>query len=220
MDRRRCLICSSWFQEAITLRNYFSRRALICPKCSIHFVLSDVRRCPHCRKKLAVDEEACLDCEFIKQRFVPVDCIHCLYDYNDVVRSTIHQYKFHKDIVLAELFAGQLERHPMTHIDAVVPMPTSEERLHERGFDTINEIVRHTKLNICSCLKTQARKKQAELTKSERLKEDNPFFLEGTPPQKILIVDDIYTTGLTVHRAAEVLRKHSEYIEVLTFARA
>ena len=48
------------------------------------------------------------------------------------------------------------------------------------------------------------RPKQSHLTKKERLADENPFIIDtelDLNDKEILLVDDIYTTGLTIHRA-------------------
>ncbi len=152
---------------------------------------------------------------------MPLNQHICLYDYDDWTKELIAKYKFHRDIVLAEVFAELLKPHmKQMDYDMLIPMPSSPEKIRQRGFDHITEIIRVTGLPFHMPLKTKHRIKQAGLTKAERLKEGNPFYVEGETGQNILLVDDIYTTGLTVHRAAETLRKENvSKVSVLTFAR-
>ncbi|WP_165981043.1 ComF family protein [Macrococcus lamae] len=157
----------------------------------------------------------------MKELFLPLDDIICLYDYDDWTRQLIYKYKFRKDIVLAEVFARFFKPHiKRLDYDMVIPLPSSSEKIHERGFDHMAEVVKRTGITFQTPLKTKHRAKQAGLTKVERLKDSNPFYIEGEIAKRVLLIDDIYTTGLTVHRAAEVLRNENvTEVKVLTFAR-
>lgn len=216
----KCLICHSTIIQPLTIRSYFMKTSCACDDCLSGFVYESCSRCNHCHKRLAQDELECTDCHFINQHFEPVEKITCLYDYNDAMKSLIHAYKSNKDIALKEVFA-QMIKGKIGKYDAIIPIPSSEERLNERGFDHIECILDAAKIKYSPILKTHFRPKQSQLTKKERLHEHNPYYMEVDCPANILLIDDIYTTGLTIHRASRVLNsKNAKSIEVLTFARA
>ncbi|UTI88585.1 hypothetical protein NIT62_07415 [Mammaliicoccus sciuri] len=80
------------------------------------------------------------------------------------------------------------------------------------------------KIKYIQIYETEERQKQSELTKLERSSQHNPFKINKDidfENKRILLVDGIYTTGLTMHRLAELLfiRKIRK-IDALTFARA
>ncbi|UTH14338.1 ComF family protein [Macrococcus equipercicus] len=216
-----CLICLNRHRTELSFHTYLTGEPLICEACSSKFKLEDARRCSHCRKKLQPEEVDCTDCHFMSSRFAPVDHIHCLYDYDDWTKELIFKYKFKKDIVLAEVFAALLKPHiKAMNCDMVIPLPSSPEKIVERGFDHMAEVVHRTGVSFQQPLKTKHRVKQAGLTKAERLQDSNPFYIEGGTAPRVLLIDDIYTTGLTVHRAAQVLRQEQvTEIGVLIFAR-
>jgi len=156
------------------------------------------------------------------QYFKPLDRIQVLYDYNDFMKEVIHLYKGRGDIKLAQLFAYLLNGYIpyIKTFDVVIALPTSEEKLKIRGFSQIEEVLSYLPVTASRCLSMASRVKQSELTKKERLKQINPFTVCGEVKGRVLLIDDIYTTGLTVHHAAEVLRSQGVHtVEVLAFAR-
>ncbi|ULG74791.1 ComF family protein [Macrococcus brunensis] len=156
------------------------------------------------------------------QYFQPLDRIQVLYDYNDFMKEVIHSYKGRGDIKLAQIFAYLLRGHVsyMKSFDAVIALPTSAEKLKTHGFSQMEEILSHLPVTLCHSLTMASRIKQSELTKKERLKQVNPFTVSSQIHGRVLLIDDIYTTGLTVHHAAEILRSQGVHtVEVLALAR-
>ncbi|QPC47519.1 ComF family protein [Mangrovibacillus cuniculi] len=118
--------------------------------------------------------------------------------------------KFRGDIIIATIFHASVQRAiKESKMDLVVPIPASAERLSERGCNIVEELI-PASVEIHPCLGKHHQEKQSKKTKKERLETPNPFYwksseniLEG---KRILLIDDIYTTGTTVAHAASVLR--------------
>ncbi|QQG49754.1 MAG: ComF family protein [Candidatus Berkelbacteria bacterium] len=109
----------------------------------------------------------------------------------------------------------------------LVPLPLSRERLQERGFNQsevfCEQLARRYGLSVWNGLKrSRHTKAQAELGRKERLKNvKGAFRVVGgeTAPKKIILVDDVITTGATLGEAARTLRKvGTEEIVALTLA--
>ncbi len=222
-----CLYCHGKIEDELNLLNIFSARKKICESC--HSRLTEWRsgqRCGRCRKIMDSGEKDCKDCIFISRKFMPVRNIRCLLDYNSEVRMMMHRYKFVRDIALAEVIAGFIDIKEWQY-DHIVPIPVSDYRMQERGFNQITEVLKHSGTSYTELLATDKIKLQSELSKSERMNSDNPFSFDAGHKdvkildKRILIVDDIYTTGITVHHAAEtIMQRNPEYVDVLTFSKA
>src|SRR5699024_8236824 len=183
-------------------------------------------RCRRCRKFKASGEAVCIDCAFISRWFTSVRNICCLLDYNSEMKMMMHRYKFVRDVALAEVMADVIDIKAWQY-DVIVPIPVSDHRLQERGFNQITEVLKRSGTAYTELLATNKIQLQSERTKSERMKSDNPFSFDAGQKdvkildKRILIVDDIYTTGITVHHAAEIImQRKPAYIDVLTFSKA
>ena len=92
-----------------------------------------------------------------------------------------------------------------------VPIPLSKERLYERGFNQAAELARLLPVAPHEVLKRVVHEqKQSKKSRTERLRLEAPVFrFIGDPSvirgREIVLIDDIYTTGATVRRAAKVL---------------
>jgi len=99
----------------------------------------------------------------------------------------------------------------------LIPIPLYIKKLKWRGFNQAEEIAKELSnfLDIPSafdCLiKNQETRPQTELNDQERKENVKGVFLiknkEKIKNKKILLVDDVYTTGSTMEEAAEVLKK-------------
>lgn len=101
----------------------------------------------------------------------------------------------------------------------IVPVPLSEERLAERGFNQVEGLIEGIPYR--DIFEKRDIEKQSSKTREERLSQDNAFCLKGgiNLPDKIIIVDDIYTTGSTLYQMVQLLEGVG-IKEVLTFSLA
>jgi len=90
----------------------------------------------------------------------------------------------------------------------IVPVPLSEERLSERGFNQAEMLAGFLKVKKSVVLKRRHSEKQSKKSRSERLASENPFQMQESIQTPVILVDDIYTTGSTLHQAAAVLKQN------------
>ncbi len=154
------------------------------------------------------------------------------YDgYDGVLKDLIHCFKFHGMRSLKRNLGAYLaEALPRTEkIDAIVPMPIHWTRRMVRGFNQCEslaaELSRHTGLPVLKALrKTRRTEKQSVLSGAKRRRNvrgsfgvDNSSAITG---KRLLLLDDVLTTGSTVNAAAAELKKHGALrVAVLTVAR-
>lgn len=112
-------------------------------------------------------------------------------------------------------------------IDAVVPVPLHPRRLKERGFNQSEDIARLVarKLEvqmIKDCLvRTRYTLPQTKLKKGEREKNIKDAFLvkRKLKGKKVLLVDDVYTTGVTLNEASLKIKRSGAQVFAFTLAR-
>ncbi|WP_353048309.1 MULTISPECIES: phosphoribosyltransferase family protein [unclassified Exiguobacterium] len=91
--------------------------------------------------------------------------------------------------------------------DFIVPIPLSRERLSERRFNQAEGIARMMRGKVTLCLARSDGPAQSRKARRERLSRANPYeVITSVEGKTILLVDDVYTTGTTLHQAA--LRLH------------
>lgn len=227
MYKNFCIICHSMHTTAVTIDNMFRKLNTVCDKCHGRINIEQTRRCDSCKKKLADDETECKDCKFIEKHFGFINDVDIVTDYSEEIKALIHRYKTSGDFILCQAIAEIILHHYsykyFSQFDYVIPMPISDARLKSRGFNQIEAIVKSMCIKYHPLLNTEYRDKQMELSKLSRIQQANPFTLKAPIEENksILLIDDIYTTGLTISHARSVLLpyKHSR-IKVLAFARS
>ncbi|RLB80404.1 MAG: hypothetical protein DRH17_12025 [Deltaproteobacteria bacterium] len=116
-------------------------------------------------------------------------------------------------------------------IDLLVPVPLHIKRLRERGFNQAHLLIRrwakqeHIPCDGLTLFRTRWTEPQTTLSRTDRQKNIKGAFSlrrpENIKGHRILLVDDVYTTGATVNECARVLMEAgAEFVDVLTLARA
>lgn len=148
--------------------------------------------------------------------------------YEGVLSEAINHLKFYGIKRLAKPLAGLLCAFDFSGLDGIVPVPLSMRRLRERGFNQSLLIARvisrkfHVPLLMDNLMKIKETPPQIGLTAKKRLLNlKNAFGVKGDIKGfRILLVDDVMTTGATVTECSKVLIKAgAKEVTVLTLAR-
>ena len=157
----------------------------------------------------------------------------CLY--NETAQKLLHAFKYNSKTSLTKTFVPLMidfiDRHhiPLQKFDLISPVPLHPVRLRERGYNQSTLLslslsrhygVLHTENLLIRQKETQT---QTELGAKQRwtnmegaFKMKNSTDVEG---KSIVLIDDLYTTGATLHNAAQTLKTAgAARVGVLTFS--
>lgn len=206
-----CLLCQSPFQDKVSFCQlvFFTKsQNTLCPSCLSSFEVLTEGLCPACCKPK--QDGLCSDCQaWQKQGHLPRH--QALFSYNEAMKDYFSRFKFEGDYLLARAFAGQLKQALKQYKSYVlVPVPLGPKRYEARQFNQVTALLDAAGLSYQDILVKEEMAKQSDRTRQERLQAVCPFSLkEGQSlPAKVLIIDDIYTTGATLAGIYGLLREN------------
>lgn len=188
----------------------------VCKSCLMKIEISRPPLCKRCSRQLAFEKDCCNECEGESSHLKQV---WAWAIYENILKECIYLFKYKREKYIINLFEESifafLHRNSiMKHIDIVVPIPLHKSKLKQRTFNQAfligALIARHYHKPIKTALykitKTEA---QHNLTKYERiLNVKRAFTVRNIALIKdniILLVDDIFTTGVTINEGAKTL---------------
>ena len=205
---KRCPVC----HQILTQKGI-----LVCQPCEkvLHPVMTDY--CLKCGKPVAAEEEFCQECRTVLREF---DRGRSVFLYNNKMRQSLLHYKYYGNREYGEYYAACICRYMKREIyswkpDLIVPVPMHPRKQRERGFNQAADLAARAGkgLGIPTAdwivRKTQNTRSQKKLSAVERKQNLRAAFqvTERLDGLRILVIDDVYTTGSTMEAMAHVLRK-------------
>ena len=215
-----CLLCGQHLGSNLTFRNllFLKKEAgSLCFTCSSSFEKIGEEHCPTCYK--AGVSTSCKDCQLWCKEGIDVEH-QAIFVYNQAMKDFFSRYKFDGDYMLRKVFASILKEFLINYKDYhFLLIPLSPERYAKRGFNQVAGLIETTGLSYEKHLEKREEKASSSKTRSERLATELPFFIKdgAKVPKKILLIDDIYTTGVTLNRVKKLL-ENAGAEEVRTFS--
>lgn len=231
-----CLTCKQTFSEKICWQFVYglTNPAIICELCSEQLTEIQGEICLKCGRPFArLDPQyrtgdRCADC--IRWQSDALERNRSVYVYNDFLQAVIAMWKYRGDAEIVKLFWRPLQKAAKQFpVDVTVPIPLNETRFYERSFNQAKLLAEGLPYQVVEALqRPQESLKQSQKTRKERLAHNAreqrfqivSSQLNNIQGKKVLLVDDIYTTGATLYSAATVLKANgAALVYALTVAR-
>jgi ComF family protein len=217
----KCLICG------ISLEN---GKMIVCGECEKNIILFSPPFCSHCGKPLFysgdISERSCALCKEKKDHF---DRVFIIGSYESSLKEAVHQFKYSKKIQLREYFSVLIndyieKNNVLDKVDVIIPVPLFSTKKRERGFNQsellAKEISKEWDLPLSTENLYRARytdpqynldyiQREKNIKGAFRLKDKN--IIEG---KRVLLIDDIITTGATVNECSRILKKEGRAKDV------
>lgn len=201
----------------------FSAFARFLPQYCLHcHALCDERLCADCQRLLRVYPRHCRCCSRVLSQGercgkcllqAPIlDGLQIVFCFEQVVREIVLAVKYGAHRSALAFMAEAVAQLEVPAVDVLVPMPISTMRLLQRGFNQTHYLAavlaKRQKIAFDkSLLLKERRKPQSSLAAKLRQKNiAGAFSVRTKPPKRVLLLDDVYTTGATMHEAARALK--------------
>lgn len=218
--------------------------AYCCPDCVSSFTAISSPICSCCGimfKSRQGQDHLCGDCITQPKEF---RIARAAVAYDHQLMAVVHRFKYTGKIQLAGPLGGLMLNAYMRYwdrqkVDLILPVPLHTLKFRKRGFNQSYLLIRRWKSISAPMvaevagipvitdvlIRSKATVSQTGLGRQQRLKNIKGAFRVKTPEKviakKVLLVDDVYTTGATVNECArELLKAGAERVDVLTVARA
>lgn len=157
------------------------------------------------------------------------------FHYGDAVKQLVHSLKYEELLGAGDVLAEGMtdycsDNKSFTGFDTVIPVPLHRVRKRERGYNQSEYLARKLASSLgIPCSTTVTRQhyttSQTRLGKAQRTKNLSGAFrvksLKAIRDKKIILVDDVFTTGSTVNEISKLLLdRGAKEVAVMTAARA
>ena len=190
-----CLICFEKLQHGMDILQFFYYEDVICCQCRREILFQ--------KQKIKIGEFE----------------IDSLYLYEGTIRNLMLQYKELYDEALAPIFLypkyKKIRKKYAGYV--LVPIPSSISKVEERGFHHVESMFSLLNLPIYNVFEKKGNRQQKELGVRERnlisFQLSNAEMLSG---RKVLLIDDVMTTGNSMMHAYQLIRGFVEEVKGLT----
>lgn len=207
---KRCPVC----------HNILQGTGDFCPSCrkKLHYIQEP--RCKKCGKALGrPEQEYCRDCMRFPHSF---DRGAAVFAYDKIMQHSIAMFKYHNRREYAEVYAEEMYRRYRRFLqlcapDVILPVPVHALKKRQRGFNqaelVARELGKKTGILVDTgyLVRIQKTTPQKELSRQQRkanLRKAFDIREKGVSYERVLLIDDIYTTGATMDAISDILKEN------------
>ena len=239
----KCLGCDAPCPWPLPSDRTVRMAGYLCPQCDAQLQWIDSPLCLRCGRPFASDQGVDHVCGTCQDKSFAFESARAAGLYAEALKALIHQYKYRRCEPLAaplgQLLWEAFCRHwALDDVDAVIPVPLHRRRLRKRGFNQAGLLLRKwtglaaargIDIDGLSVLNDVLVRRRYTLPqtgldhKARQINVRNAFGIgKGTVKGlRLLLVDDVFTTGATAHACAQVLKRDGAVsVKLLTLARA
>lgn len=207
----RCPVC----REILTRED-----GMVHVKCMTKLKYVSEPVCLRCGKPIEnAQEEYCYDCQKHRHYF---DGGRAVWIYEQHMRQSIVWYKYKHCKEFSDFYSAQMIQKlgswmQALHPDAVIPVPLNKKKMRIRGYNQAEPIARYLaeytgcRLDVHTLIRSRWTAPQKDLSPTERFNNLKKAFSVDQKAaagyRRILLVDDIYTTGSTMDACAHQLKE-------------
>jgi len=196
--------------------------SFICADCRAQVRFIEPPYCDKCGLPFEGQISHAFECSNCRQTEWPFSFARSAVVAKGKVLEVLHSYKYHRAVWFEPFLAELLSQHAGRELgpenwDCIVPVPLHPTKLREREFNQAERLARRLSqarqlpMNARLLRRVVATKTQTLLTREERFTNVRKAFTfrgkERLNGERIVLVDDVFTTGATTGACARVLRE-------------